>query len=168
MELKLITKDNFEDLVPYSGDFVDILDDYFKEVHGDLYIGSKHTISIMITTMLFRENKSIYLLIDKEKPVGFLIVFVHEQYGITPPNLYVDYMYVTPNYRSGNAIMMLYSMVGNISEDLGMDVLGTTFVTSSNKRNNKLVGGEILAEVTYFNREKFNRTLNKFNKRINK
>ena len=136
MTLELITKET--PTPAYYDSFITLFEDYFKEVHGDDYIGSKQTIETLLIHSLMN-NKSLYVLLDKQhEPIGFMLVYLNDQYGNTTTTVVCDYMYVLPKHRSSRAIAKLYSMMGDIMEDYNCDGIGTTFVTSSNKKNNRI------------------------------
>ena len=162
MTLELITKET--PTPTYYDSFITLFEGYFKEVHGDDYIGSKQTIETLLIHSLMN-NKSLYVLLDKQhEPIGFMLVYLNDQYGNTTTTVVCDYMYVSPKHRSSRAIAKLYSMMGDIMEDYNCDGIGTTFVTSSNKGNNKIVGGEVIAEITHVRLDK-SRAYNKRLKR---
>ena len=149
----------------YRSELIDLFYDYFKEVHGDDMIGTKETIDTMLTTF-FKENKTTYLLIKDKVVIGFVTMFIHNQYNITPSVVYVDYMYLDKAYRSSKAVMMLYTMVGTVCEDFNLEALGCTFVTSANDNNNRTVEGELLAKVTRFPRDKIKKHLERYKRRL--
>jgi len=140
--------------------------EYFREMHGDDYIGSRLICNRMLQEMS-KQNKTIYYVLDNEhRPIGFIVVYVNDQYGMTTPTVVNDYMYVLPEYRSGKAVMLLYTMIGMICEDLELDCVSSTFTTSANTTNNVLVGGEPIMVTNLFKRSKFQNRLNKYKKRI--
>lgn len=166
MELKLYHKDNALNNINPLRDVAYLFQYYFQEVHKDDFIGNLRTIEDMITANLFEENKSLYVLYDGIHPIGFILLYINDQYGNTTPILVNDYMYVKPEYRGGKAVAMLYGMVAAAAEDNEMDVLGTTFTFSSNDNNNNLVGGEVIANVFRFRLDDFKNRLQTYKKRI--
>jgi len=124
-----------------------LLCDYYKETNGDDYIGSLESASVMIDGLLTR-NYFIYLAIDKGKVIGFTLLYINNQYGMTKSYIVVDHMYVLPSYRSGRAVLWLYTTIGKVMTDFGVDGVGTTLIGSSNKANNTYVSGKVIAEVT--------------------
>lgn len=149
----------------YRQQLINLFYNYFREVHGDEMIGTVSDIDNMLDTFEL-ENKTTYLLLKEDVVIGFVTMFIHNQYNITPPVVYVDYMYVTESHRSSKAIMMLYVMVGEVCEDFDLEALGCTFVTSSNSRNNSIVEGQELARVTRFPREKIKKHLERYKRRL--
>jgi hypothetical protein len=164
MLLELYTKENIGNLTDIR--VAKLLDDYFREVHRDNYHQPTPNEMLDILHNMVISGKSLYLLLDKGIPVGFLIVFINDQYGLTDPVVYVDYMYIDPESRNGKAVLMMYTMVGMICDDTGYEAYGCTFTSSSNIGNNQLVGGEVVAKVTQFPMDKIKSKLEKYKKRL--
>lgn len=152
--------------VIHREELIDLFIKYFKEVHGDDYIGSRVKCNRMLQEML-TQNKTIYYIENTDgRMVGFLVMYINDQYGMTTPTVVNDYMYVLPEFRSGKAVMLLYAMIGIVCEDVGMDCVSSTFVQSANTSNNILVGGEPIMTTNLFRREKFKARLDKYKRRI--
>lgn len=164
MELKLYTPDNIKELTDLR--VSKLFDDYFREVHKEDYLQPAPNQLLRIVREMVMSGKSLYLLLDKDIPIGFSLIFVNAQYGLTTPVVFVDYMYIEPEKRSGKAVLMLYTMVGMICEDTGYEAYGCTFTSSSNVRNNELAGGEVIAKVTQFPMDKIKSTLDRYKKRL--
>jgi len=132
-----------------------LLLDYFNELHGDEVVGDVTTAGNMIKELI-NSNHSIYLLLDDNQEsshndiIGFIIVYINDQYGMTKPIIVNEYMYIEPNYRSGRAILYLYTMLGIICDDYQCDGVGTTYSISSNINNNKKLGGIPIATTYRF------------------
>lgn len=140
--------------------------DYFAEMHGEDFVGNEVVANKMLQDM-YLQNKSIYYVQnDDNRIIGFIVVYINDQYGMTTPTIVNDYMYVMPEYRSGKAVMMLYAMIGTICEENNMDCISSTFVQSANTKNNVLVGGEPIMTTNIFRLEKFRDRLNKYQRRI--
>lgn len=124
---------------------------YFDEVHKEDTVGNYITVLDMVNA--FEDMGRItYLLLDEEHKIhtGFVTMFCNTQYGMTKPVIYVDYMYVLPEYRNGISVALLYAKIGEVCLCNDMECLGTTFTTSANNNNNRLVNGNIIAGVTHF------------------
>lgn len=124
---------------------------YFNEVHSEDTIGDFNTITNMIDA--FDDlGKTTYVLFDEKQSifVGFVTMYCNTQYGMTKPVIYVEYMYILPNYRNSIGVALLYSKIGEICMFNNMDCIGSTFTTSANSNNNRLVNGNIIAGVTHF------------------
>jgi hypothetical protein len=149
----------------YKTQFYNLLQDYFIERHGYDFIGDNTTITNMIEEVTGKQYTT-YFVLEGDIVAGFIIVCINNQFGNTTPVIMNEYMYVKPEYRNGKATMYLYYMLGLICEDYGYDGVGTTFTTSSNTRNNQILGGEVIAQVTKFPLETINKVVNKYKKRI--
>jgi len=138
---------NYIDHRDYKKQLGVLLCDYFKETLKENYRGSLEE-AINLIDILLSMNNYIYLVIDEDKVVGFVTMYVFNQYGMSREYLVVDHMYVVPEYRGTRAILWLYSTVGKVMSDLEIDGVGTTYIDSANRHNNTLVSGEVIAEVT--------------------
>ena len=152
--LKLFTKDNIYDTAYYLDDLLQLVEDYFKELHGEDYVGNQDLIRDFIYNSILN-NKSLYTLhkTEEDKVVGWMLIYLNDQGGLTKPVAVMDYIYLRPDVRNGVAIAKMYRMMGDVCIDYNCDGLGTTFNTSSNINNNKIVGGTPLATVTQFKLE---------------
>ena len=124
---------------------------YFDEVHKEDIVGNYNTVLAMVNA--FEDMGRItYLVLDEKHQIytGFVTMFCNTQYGMTKPVIYVDYMYVLPEYRNGISVALLYAKIGEVCLCNDMDCLGATFTTSANSNNNRLVNGNIIAGVTHF------------------
>lgn len=151
----------------YKDSLATLIHLYFLETHTQDYIGDINKAKKMIDELLL--NKSIYVLVDSSSNsslVGFIITYINDQYGMTKAVVVNEYMYIKPEYRSSRAIAYLYFMLGTIAKDYNYDVLGTTFLSSSNTRNNELVGAVPIATVYKFPIETIDTKYNKYKKRL--
>lgn len=125
-----------------------LVTDYFKETLKDRYRGSSEDSERFLRNCV-TSNHYIYVVIEKDRVVGFVIMYKFNMYGFSVPYIVVDHMYVDKDYRNGRAILWLYTTVGKVMDTLGLPAVGTTYVDSSNKHNNELVNGEVIANVTW-------------------
>jgi len=141
-----------------------LLCDYFKETLKDNYRGTLEIALSYISTIV--DNKyMIYLVVnDEDEVVGFTTLYIHTMNGFMKRQLVIDHMYVIPEYRRTKATMWLYATIGNVMDKLQLPSIGTTFVDSANKGNNRLVGGKVIAEVTTFNIDSVKSKFNKYMK----
>ena len=73
-----------------------LLREYIDEVEG----GCIGNTSAAIDSML-ESGRHIYLLYtDDDKAIGFTIMFVNDQYGLTKPIAVNEYVYLKPKYRT--------------------------------------------------------------------
>lgn len=135
------------------------------EVHGSNNYDTSNSKNMI--DMVTKDNKAIYLLLDSEDiPIGFIITYINNQYNMTTPYIVVEYMYITPLHRSGKAVMYLYTMVGAIVEDNELDVICSTYHTSSNIGNLNLVGGVPIATTYHIDQDTVINKYNKYRKRL--
>ena len=166
MELKLLADNTYKDCMQYEEQLISMCIDYFQEAEGDNFVGTKETVTKMIVDFVMTQKKTIYLLVEKDELIGFLVVYINDQYGNLKPVVFTEYMYVKPEYRSGRAIMYLYTMLGIISEEYDCDAMGSTLIDSPNIRNNKIVNGTVIAELTRFPLEEIKQKTKLYKKRI--
>ena len=139
----------------YTNKFAMMLLDYFKERHEEDTIANYNKAITMIDTLLLNKYL-IYLVIDDNKNIlGFLVMSLNNQFGMTKTFLVVDYMYTLKEYRGTKVTRLLFITVGKCSNDLQLDVLGTTLEGSSNVHNSEIVNGERVGHLFRYRREDF-------------
>lgn len=123
---------------------------YFKEVHPEDTCGTFEDALAMLDVFDTLGRATFVVTKDNTDLIGFVTLFCNTQYNMTKPIVYVDYMFVLPEYRNGLAVAMLYTKIGEVCKFNNMDCLGATFTTSANNHNNRLVNGKVIAGVTHF------------------
>lgn len=123
--------------------------DYFEEVHGSDSLATIDKAKEYLR-LSRKDNKAIYILLENEDVIGFIILATNDQYGMTTMVVNTEAMYIIPSFRSSSAIMYLFTMAGLVCEDLHCDNISTTFNSSSNIHNNKTLGGIPIATVYRF------------------
>jgi len=151
----------------YLQETAELVCQYFDEVHSIDSIATIERAKEYIRLSL-KEGGAIYLLKEVDSIIGFLFIRTNDQNGMTKMVVNTDAMFVVPSYRTSSAIMYLYYMAGLVCKDLSCDSVSTTFHTSSNIHNNKVVGGIPIATVYRFPLEAQVDKLNQYNKRINR
>lgn len=141
--------------------------EYFKEMHEDIFIGTEDNANLLVDNLI-KDSKLVYMLYDGNKSVGFITLFSNNQYGMTKPVLCLEYMYIRKEYRSTNAVLILFALVGDVAIKNDMDCIGTTFNTSANVGNNEILKGQIIAGVTHFKLEDVKTVTNRLIKFIDK
>ena len=136
--------------------------DYFKERHPDILVGSEVMARLMIITMLKNNNYIYYVQDDNSNILGFVTMSVNDQFGMVIPHLVIDYMYIKPEFRKSSVTALLFGVTGHVADNLKMDVIGTTFVTSSNIRNAEVVEGDEIAVTYLYKLDKFNYRYKKY------
>lgn len=127
----------------YTNSFAMLLLDYFKERHSDINISSLDS-SLNMIDMLLSNKYMIYFVVNDNKDIlGFVILSIGNQFGMTKPYVVVDYMYIVPEYRKGLVSRLLFITAGKVCTSLGMDAICQSLDGVDNNYNNiKKVGGE--------------------------
>ena len=114
---------------------------YFNEVEG----GVEGSISDGIDLMI-RHDRTIYLLMDKDKAIGFVSLYCYNQFGISKLRAITEIMYIEPNYRCKTSIKLLLLAVGNYCIHNKVDcVIPAT--TSASEKVCKTLGGEVIGGI---------------------
>ena len=132
-----------------------LLYDYFKERHQDILVGDLTAATIMVNRLLTANNYIYYVQDGKQNILGFVTMSVNDQFGMVTPHLVIDYIYIKPEFRGSRVTALLFGVIGHVADTMEMDVIGTTFVTSSNIRNAEVVKGVETATTYLYRREDF-------------
>lgn len=155
-------------VVEYSDKYllssVDMFYNYFKEIHGSKLKGNKVTVEGMIRQVL--AEKSVYLLLNNNKPIGFMVGFLNSEYGMVEEHIVCDYQYIKPKYRNGVAIAYLTHALAEICVRLGYGIVNTTINTSSSTHNVLKLGAEIHSTTSIITNEQATKIYNKLKTRI--
>ena len=143
-----------------------LLYDYFKERHDSILCGDSTIATIMVNKLLELNNYIYFVQDDNQNILGFVTMSVNDQFGMVTPHLVIDYMYIKPEFRGSRATALLFGVIGHVADTMEMDVLGTTFITSSNIRNAEIVNGIETATCYLYRREDFKDTYKKYIKRF--
>lgn len=152
LSLNLLSKDEQK---PAIVAITPLFYDYFKERHSDILVGSEFMARLMVLSLLKNNNYIYYVQDDNSNILGFVTMSVNDQFGMVVPHLVIDYMYVKPEFRKSRVTALLFGVTGHVADKLNMDVIGTTFVTSSNIRNAEVVKGIETATTYLYKREDF-------------
>lgn len=151
----------------YNTKLIQMMYDYFKEIHGDKLKGNKVTIEALIRS--FEVEKTIYLLLnDKNLPIGFMVGFINDEYGMVDPHIVCEYQYIKPIYRSGNAILHLTHALAEICVKLKLPIVNTTYNSSSSTYNAERLGATTYSTTSIITLEQATTIYNKYKSRINK
>ena len=159
-------------IVVYEDKYVlslaEMLSDYFKELHPNESTGTKWQARVMINDCL-EYDKAIYLLLsDKNRPVGFMICYLNDQYGMIDRYITVEYQYLKPGSRNGTAIAHQFDMIGRICEDYKCGTVNTTYTSSKNIHNLEKLGAHVIALTTFLSEEEVKEKHQKFKTRIDR
>lgn len=137
-----------------------LLREYIEEVEGECIGNTSVAIDLMLES-----GRHIYLLYnDDNKAIGFTIMFVNDQYGLTKPIAINEYMYLKPKYRTSIASKYLLLQTFDYCSQLNIDMVGYTYNTSSNIHNNKLLGSDVIGTVFKLSTDLMNKKINKIRK----
>lgn len=137
-----------------------LLREYIEEVEGEC-IGST---SVAIDSML-ESGRHIYLLYtDDNKAIGFIVMYINDQFGLVRPSIVNEYMYLKPNYRTSvaNKYMLLQTL--DYCSKLNMDLYGYTYSSSSNIHNLKRLQAKEIGTIFKLSLDTVNNKLNKLRK----
>ena len=137
-----------------------LLRDYIEEVEGTC-IGNT---SVAIDLML-ENGRHIYLLYtDDDKAIGFIVMYVNDQYGLLRPSVVNEYMYLKPKYRTSVASKYMLLQTLDYCSQLNMDLYGYTYSSSSNIHNLKRLQAEEIGTIFKLSLDTVNNKLNKLRK----
>ena len=140
--------------------------DYFKERHNDVLSAEVSVVNAKVMVeKLLALNNYIYYVEDNSSILGFVTMSINDQFGMVSPHLVIDYMYVKPEFRGSRVTALLFGCVGHVADTMEMDVIGTTFIESSNIRNAEVVKGVETATTFLYRREDFRDTYKKYIRR---
>lgn len=150
----------------YRKEMMFLIIDYFKERHDDYCGSSSKAISVLD---YWAESRMLYIVVDdKGMTVGFVVMYINDQFRMVAPKLVVDYMYVLPEFRRTRATQWLYVTIGKVAMELGLDCLGTTIIgNASNESNVELVGGKTIATINLMTRDSFKDKYKKYMRSLN-
>lgn len=150
----------------YRKEMMFLIIDYFKERHDDYCGSSSKAISVLD---YWAESRMLYIVVDdKGMAVGFVVMYINDQFRMVEPKLVVDYMYVLPEFRRTRATQWLYVTIGKVAMELGLDCLGTTIIgNASNESNVELVGGKTIATINLMTRDRFKDKYKKYMRSLN-
>jgi hypothetical protein len=90
--------------------------------------------------MMIANGRHIYLLLDdKDIVIGFTIFYINNQYGLLPPTIVNEYVYLLPPYRTSVATKYLLLQMLEYCDYFNYDLYGYTYKESSNIKNSKVV-----------------------------
>ena len=137
-----------------------LLREYIEEVEG----GCIGNTSAAIDSML-ESGRHIYLLYtDDYKSIGFIVMYINDQYGLLRPSVVNEYMYLKPNYRTSVASKYMLLQTLDYCSQLNMDLYGYTYSSSSNIHNLKRLQAKEIGTIFKLSLDNVNNKLNKLRK----
>ena len=137
-----------------------LLRDYIEEVEGTCIGNTSAAIDLML-----ENGRHIYLLYtDDDKAIGFIIMYVNDQYGLLRPSVVNEYMYLKPQYRTSVAGKYMLLQTLDYCSQLNMDLYGYTYSSSSNIHNLKRLQAKEIGTIFKLSLDTVNNKLNKLRK----
>lgn len=134
-----------------------LLYDYMLEMEHNCIGSTDAAIDMMLD-----RGRHIYLLLDDNgKVIGFAVYYINNQYGLLPPTVVNEYMYLLPDYRTSIATKYLLLQTFNYCEHFDCDLYGYTYKESSNIKNSKLLGAVEVGTIYRFNIDTMKKKLKK-------
>lgn len=151
-------------LVTYNDSYLDVLSqllyDYMLEMEGKCIGSTQYAINQMDNN-----GRHIYLLLnDSDDVIGFTIFYINDQYGLLPPTIVNEYVYLKPNYRTSIASKYLLLQTLEYCSYFNYDLYGYTYNESSNIKNSKIVGGKEIGTIFKFNIDTIKKKLKRLRK----
>ena len=151
----------------YLLSLIDMMYNYYKEVHGNKLKGDKNTIETIIAD--FKVNKSIYLIVGEDnKPKGFFVAYLGDEYGMIDSFVTCEIAYIKPPYRSTIATFYLTYHLSEICHTLGMGIRTNLLLSSSSYTCFKKVDATEIGSITYIPPEDVTKIYTKYKRRIHK
>ena len=141
----------------YKYEVSKLLYDYMLEMEHNCIGSTDEAIDMMVAN-----GRHIYLLLDdKDIVIGFTIFYINNQYGLLPPTVVNEYVYLEPTYRTSVATKYLLLQTFSYGEHFDCDLYGYTYNESSNIRNSKLLGAVEVGTIYRFNIDTMKKKLKK-------
>lgn len=137
-----------------------LLIEYIDEVEGGCIGNTSAAIDSMLDS-----GRHIYLLYtDDNKAIGFIIMYINDQYGLLRPSVVNEYMYLKPQYRTSVASKYMLLQILDYCSQLNMDLYGYTYSSSSNIHNGKRLQAKEVGTIFKLSLDTVNNKLNKLRK----
>ena len=137
-----------------------LLREYIDEVEGGCIGNTSAAIDLMLES-----GRHIYLLYtDDDIAIGFIVMYVNDQYGLLRPSVVNEYMYLKPKYRTSVASKYMLLQTLDYCSQLNMDLYGYTYSSSSNIHNLKRLQAKEIGTIFKLSLDNVNNKLNKLRK----
>lgn len=143
-----VNEDNQSELI---FPLVDMLDSYYLEQTKYNYTADKNYIHKLLLDTL---SETTYCVIFKNNiPIGFFRFCIDNQEGLVEEFMYIEYVYIKPEYRSTNVIGFIYATIVEIQDMLKISTVYADVVITQTSHNNmlKLNDAKVLAWNVMFN-----------------
>ena len=150
------------DQLPHRSDLSTLLYKYFDEMEGGCYGSTTDALEDMISS-----NRHIYVLYRDKEMIGFIVMYINNQFNLAKPVAVNEYMYLLPNHRSKIATKYMLLQLLDYCNNLQVDLIGVTYNTSSNIANSRFINSEPIATVLRTPLEEITTKLNKLTRKKN-
>ena len=145
----------------YKYEVSKLLYDYMLEMEHNCIGSTDEAIDMMIAN-----GRHIYLLLDdKDIVIGFTIFYINNQYGLLPPTVVNEYVYLEPTYRTSVATKYLLLQTLDYCDYFDYDLYGYTYKESSNIHNSKLMDGIEVGSIYRFNIDNMKKKLKRLRRK---
>ena len=145
-----VTEENKSELI---FPLVEMLDSYYLEQKRYNYTADKRYIHTLLLDTL---DETTYCVIFKNNiPIGFFRFSIDNQEGLVEEFMYVEYLYIKPEYRSTHAIGYTYATIVEIQDMLKVSAIYADVVITQTSHNNmlKINDAKVIAWNVMFNTE---------------
>lgn len=154
--MKLVTYND-----SYKSQVSNLLYKYMLEMEHNCIGSTYEAIDMMVSS-----GRHIYLLLDdKDMVIGFTIFYINNQYGLLPPTIVNEYVYLLPTYRTSVATKYLLLQMLEYCDYFNYDLYGYTYKESSNINNSKLMGGIEVGSIYRFNIDNMKKKLKRLRRK---
>lgn len=92
---------------------------------------------------------ALYLAVRNDKVIGLSSFIYNDYYGLRPPTVGNDYIYVLPAYRTGRAMYLLSTQAGHVSISCNLPLEHYYCSDTSKHLSRKLVGTKLYETYVY-------------------
>lgn len=119
-----------------------LLRDYMLEMEG---VCEGNTVKAL--HQMIEANRHIYVLYRDDEAIGFIVMYVNDQYGLLPAVAVNEYMYIKPKYRTSVATKYMLLQLLDYCRQLQLPLVGYTYNNSNNIHNSKVLECEEIGTV---------------------
>ena len=142
-----------------------LIDRYYKELHSDKYISDIDKCLRFIDTQ-YRNGKEIWILTDDDKPIGYGIICINNEYGMLEDSVEQEYLYVKKKYRKGIGASMLLRITLRGCVHYGLDATAPTYIDGEANKIAKSLGMTSDIEYVYMDKDKAKDCVNRLDRLI--
>jgi len=95
------------------------------------------------------DHWALYLAVRDDKVIGLSSFVYEDYYGLRPPTVGNDYIYVLPAYRTGRAMYLLSTQAGHVSISCNLPLVHYYCSDTSRHLSRKLTGTKLYETYLY-------------------